>query len=83
MAPYAGRYVSDECDGHIDLNAEGDHLTANLLGKVRPLRAGTEGEVVTDEGIVMRVPPLSEADTFTFASWGLRGVQYRRLRTPE
>ena len=82
VAHYAGRYVSDECDGHIDLNAEGDHLTADLLGKVRPLRAGAEGELVTDEGIVLRVPPLAEADTFTFASWGLRGLQYRRLRTP-
>ena len=78
VAHYAGRYVSDECDGHFDLNAEGDHLTADLFGKVRPLRAGAEGELVTDEGIVLRVPPLSEADTFTFASWGLRGVQYRR-----
>jgi len=78
VAHYAGRYVSDECDGHFDLNAEGDHLAADLLGKVRPLRAGAEGELVTDEGIVLRVPPLSEADTFTFTSWGLRGVQYRR-----
>ncbi len=79
IAHYAGRYVSDECDGHIDLNPEDDHLTADLLGKARPLRAGAEGELVTDEGIVLRVPPLSEADTFTFASWGLRGLQYRRL----
>ncbi len=83
VAHYAGRYVSDECDGHLDLDAEGDHLTADLLGKVRPLRAGAEGELVTDEGIVLRVPPLAEADTFTFASWGLRGVQYRRQRPPE
>jgi CubicO group peptidase (beta-lactamase class C family) len=79
IAHYAGRYVSDECDGHIDLNPEDDHLTADLLGKARPLRAGAEGELLTDEGIVLRVPPLSEADTFTFASWGLRGLQYRRL----
>ena len=79
VAHYAGRYVSDECAGHLDLNAEGDHLTADLIGKVRPLRAGAEGELVTDEGIVLRVAPLSEADTFTFASWGLRGLQYRRL----
>ena len=80
LAHYAGHYVSDECDGHMALNVEGDHLTADLLGKVRPLRAGAEGELVTDEGIVLRVPPLAAADTFTFASWGLRGVQYRRLR---
>ena len=78
MAHYAGRYVSEECDGHIELRVEGDYLTADLLGKVRRLRAGAEGELVTDEGIVLRVPPLSEADTFTFASWGLRGLQYRR-----
>ena len=82
VAHYAGRYVSDECDGHLDLIAEGDHLAADLLGKVRPLRAGAEGELATDEGIVLRVPPLAKADTFTFASWGLRGLQYRRLRTP-
>jgi CubicO group peptidase (beta-lactamase class C family) len=78
IAHYAGRYVSEECDGHIDLNVEGNHLIADLLGKVRRLEAGAEGELVTDEGIVVRVPPLSEADTFTFASWGLRGLQYRR-----
>ena len=78
VAHYAGRYVSDECDGHRDLNVEGDHLTADLIGKVRPLRAGAEGELVTDEGIVLRVPPLAEAGTFVFASWGLRGLQYRR-----
>ncbi len=82
VAHYAGRYVSDECDGHLNIGTEGDHLTADLLGKVRPLRAGAEGELATDEGIVLRVPPLAEADTFTFASWGLRGLQYRRLRTP-
>ena len=78
IAHYAGRYVSDECDGHLDLIVEGDHLTADLLGKMRPLRAGAEGELVTGDGIMLRVPPLSEADTFTFASWGLRGLQYRR-----
>jgi CubicO group peptidase (beta-lactamase class C family) len=78
VAHYAGRYVSDECAGHVDLNAEGDHLTADLIGKVRPLRAGAEGELVTDEGIVLRVPPRSEADTFVFTSWGLRGLTYRR-----
>ena len=75
---YAGRYVSDECDGHIELRAEGAHLAADLLGKVRRLQAGAEGELVTDESIVLRVPPLAEAGTFVFASWGLRGLQYRR-----
>jgi CubicO group peptidase (beta-lactamase class C family) len=82
VAHYAGRYVSDECDGHMNLNVEGDHLAADLLGKVRALRAGAEGELVTDEGIVLRVQPLSETDTFTFASWGLRGLQYRRASAP-
>ena len=78
LAHYAGRYVSEECDGHIELRAEGGHLAADLLGKVRRLQAGAEGELVTDEGIVLRVPPLAEAGTFAFASWGLRGLQYRR-----
>ena len=78
LAHYAGRYVSDECDGHIELRAEGPHLAADLLGKVRRLQAGAEGELVTDEGIVLRVPPLAEAGAFTFASWGLRGLQYHR-----
>jgi CubicO group peptidase (beta-lactamase class C family) len=78
LAHYAGRYVSKECDGHVELRVEGASLTADLLGKVRRLQAGAEGELVTDEGIVLHVPPLSEADTFTFASWGLRGLQYRR-----
>jgi len=78
LAHHAGRYVSDECDGHIELRAEDAHLAADLLGKVRRLQAGAEGELVTDEGIVLRVPPLAEAGTFVFASWGLRGLQYRR-----
>ncbi len=78
LEQYAGRYVSDECDGHIELRAEADHLAANLIGKVRRLQAGAEGELVTDEGIVLRVSPLAEAGTFVFASWGLRGLQYRR-----
>jgi len=78
LAHHGGRYVSDECDGHIELRAEDAHLAADLLGKMRRLQAGAEGELVTDEGIVLRVPPLAEAGTFVFGSWGLRGLQYRR-----
>ncbi|MFA6141334.1 MAG: serine hydrolase domain-containing protein, partial [Hyphomicrobium sp.] len=78
-AHYAGRYVSDECDGHVELRIEGAYLAADLLGKVRPLRAGAEGELVTDEGIVLRVPPLAVEGSFEFTGWGLRGLQYRRL----
>jgi hypothetical protein len=66
-----------------ELRAEAGELAADLLGKMRRLQAGAEGELVTDEGIVLRVSPLAEADTFGFASWGLRGLQYRRLRPPE
>ncbi len=79
LAHYAGRYTSEECDGHVELYMADGRLEADLLGKVRPLRAGVAGELVTDEGIVLRVAPLAEADSFTFASWGLRGLQYRRL----
>ena len=78
IAHFAGQYVSEECDGRFELRTEGDYLTADLLGKVRPLRAGAEGELVSDEGIVVRVSPLAEPGTFVFTSWGLRGVQYRR-----
>lgn len=74
LAHYAGRYTSEECDGHIELRAEGEHLAANLLGKERRLRTGAEGELVTDEGIALRVV----AGAFIFASWGLRGLEYRR-----
>jgi CubicO group peptidase (beta-lactamase class C family) len=78
LARYAGHYVSEECEGHIELRTEGADLTADLLGKVRRMRAVAEGELVTDEGIVVRVAPLAQAGTFIFASWGLRGLQYRR-----
>jgi len=78
-AHYAGRYVSEECDGHVELRVEGAHLAAELLGKVRRLQAGGEGELVTDEGIVLHVAPLAVEGSFEFASWGLRGLQYRRL----
>ena len=79
LARYAGRYVSEECDGHVELRVEGADLAADLLGKVRRLQTGAEGELVTDEGIVLRVPPLAAEGSFDFTGWGLRGLQYRRL----
>ena len=80
LTDYAGRYVSEECDGHVELCMADGRLEAELLGKVRPLRAGVAGELVTDEGIVLSVAPHAEAGSFTFASWGLRGLQYRRQK---
>jgi CubicO group peptidase (beta-lactamase class C family) len=79
LAAFAGRYTSEECDGHIELRAEGAGLKVDQFGATRSLHAGAEGDLVTDEGVVLRVPPRAEDGTFVFASWGLRGLSYRRL----
>jgi hypothetical protein len=78
LAHYAGRYASEECDGHVELRVEDGALRAELFGATRQLHAGTEGELVTDEGIALRVDPQALPDSFIFASWGLRGLAYRR-----
>jgi hypothetical protein len=78
LATFAGRYTSEECDGHIELVADGTGLKVDRFGATRGLHAGAEGELVTDEGVVLRVAPRAENDTFVFASWGLRGLTFRR-----
>jgi hypothetical protein len=79
LAAFAGRYTSEECDGHIELRADGAGLKVDQFVATRSLHAGAEGDLVTDEGVVLRVPPRAEDGTFVFASWGLRGLSYRRL----
>lgn len=78
LAAFAGRYTSEECDGHIELRADNGRLSVDQFGTTRGLHAGVDGELVTDEGVVLRVPPRAEDGTFVFASWGLRGLTYRR-----
>ncbi len=79
LAHYAGRYASEECDGYVELRAADGALRAELFGATRQLHAGAEGELVTDEGVALRVSPRALPDTFVFASWGLRGLSYRRV----
>jgi hypothetical protein len=78
LAVFAGRYTSEECDGQLELRADGASLKVDQFGATRTLHAGVEGELVTDEGVVLRVSPRAEDDTFVFASWGLRGLTFRR-----
>jgi hypothetical protein len=80
VAQFAGRYASEECDGEIKFQMEDGELMTDLLGKPRRLLPGIEGELVTDDGIVLRMPHAVPG-TLVFASWGLRGLAYRR-RTP-
>jgi hypothetical protein len=78
LAHFAGRYTSEECDGGITLEMQDGELTTDLLGRLRRLHPGIDGELVTEDGIVLRAPQAAPG-TLVFASWGLRGLAYRRL----
>ena len=80
LAAFAGRYTSEECDGTIELRAENGALRVDQFGATRTLHPGIEGELVTDEGVVLRVAPRAEDGTFVFASWGLRGLTFGRAQ---